>query len=78
MHFLLRTAPQGLRHYLRHALHRHRVQRLSGMPGWMLASVIALLIALLYLTILYEPLRNRDELPYYHPPGMPPAISKLH
>lgn len=39
--------------------------------GWIVAVALLLLVAF----ILLEPLRHAEELPYYHPPGMSPAVT---
>ncbi len=39
--------------------------------GWIVAIALLLLVAF----ILIEPLRHAEELPYYHPPGMAPAVT---
>ncbi len=72
----LRAAPAGFRNwYTRRQRHR-RPSLNAGLPSWMLTATLAVLFALLAFAILVEPLRHRDQLPYMHPPGTPPVVTR--
>lgn len=72
----LHAAPAGFRNW---SIRRQRHRRPSinaGLPPWMFAATLAVLFALLAFAILVEPLRHRDQLPYMHPPGTAPVLTR--
>ncbi|HNW92450.1 MAG TPA: hypothetical protein PKM88_06025 [bacterium] len=52
-------------------------QMLTALPRVVYYVVAALIVLLLLLVIIAEPFQHKESLPYYHPPGMAPAVPPL-